>query len=212
MITKQESPHRIRQFKNALMMKLVIVEGGKGDPKDWSEHPFDRNPDFWEEFRHVVFNEEVTEADDDFLPDVYGDTYLRMNLALPKRGEPEPQCNRVTKRLRNANGLPIGKASDNPILDTRMYEVEYLDGEKYALSANVIAENMFAQIDEEGNIHVMMDKITDHWFDEATVKIHDDFVTTSSGTKCRRQTAQVVSMCIKWIDGNTTWVALNNIE
>ena len=24
----------------------VIVEGGKGNPKDWSEHPFDHDPDF----------------------------------------------------------------------------------------------------------------------------------------------------------------------
>ena len=51
-----------------------------------------------------------------------------------------------------------------------MYKVEYMDSKKYALSANLIAENMFAKIDEEGNRHVMMDKITDHRFDEATVK------------------------------------------
>ena len=86
------------------------------------------------------------------------------------RGEPDPQFARVTKRLRDANGLLIGNASDNPILDERMYKVEYMDSEKYALSANLIAENMFAKIDEEGNRHVMMDKITDHRFDEATVK------------------------------------------
>ena len=24
----------------------VIVEGGKGDPRDWNEHPFDSNPNF----------------------------------------------------------------------------------------------------------------------------------------------------------------------
>ena len=44
----------------------VIVEGGKGDPKDWREHTFDRKPDVQEEFSHVVSNEEVTEADNDF--------------------------------------------------------------------------------------------------------------------------------------------------
>ena len=80
-----------------------------------------------------------------------------MELALTKRGEPEPQFSCVAKRLRDANGLPIGKASDNPILDTSMYEVEYADGEKSALYASLIAENMFAQIDEEGNRHVLME-------------------------------------------------------
>ena len=52
---------------------------------------------------------------------------------------PESQFSHVTKRLRNANGLPIGKASDNPIFDTHMYKVEYSDGEKCALSAKLIA-------------------------------------------------------------------------
>ena len=62
-----------------------------------------------------------------------------MDLSLPKRGKPEPQLDRVTKCLRNANGLPIGKAGDNPILDTRMYEVEYADGKKSALFSNLIS-------------------------------------------------------------------------
>ena len=164
----------------------IIIEGGKGNPKDWSEHPFDQELDFQEEFSHVVSNEEVTEADDDFSPDVYDDTYISMDLALPKRGEPEPQFDWVTKRLCNANGLLIGKASDNPILDTRMSKVEYADGDKSTLSANLVAENMFTQIDEEENCPMLMDRITDHRFDEAAVKIQDAFVTTFSDTKCRR--------------------------
>ena len=48
-----------------------------------------------------------------------------MELALPKRGKPEPQFACVTKRLRNANGLPIGKGSDNPILDSRIQLCTY---------------------------------------------------------------------------------------
>ena len=46
----------------------VIVEGGKGKPEDWSEHIFGRDQYFQEESSHVVSNEEVTEADDDFSP------------------------------------------------------------------------------------------------------------------------------------------------
>ena len=61
-----------------------------------------------------------------------------MDLFLPKRGEPEPQFNRVAKRLCGANGLPIVKASDKPILDMCMYKVEYADGEKSALSAKLL--------------------------------------------------------------------------
>ena len=103
----------------------------------------------------------------------------------PKRGGPEPQYACISKHLNNANGLTIGKVSDNSILDTRMYNVEYADGKNSALSTNLITENMFKQIDKEGNYHIPMDKITDYRFDEAAVKSQDAFVTTSSGIKRR---------------------------
>ena len=135
-----------------------------------------------------------------------------MELDLPTRGEPDPQFACITKRLHDANGLPIGKASDNPILDTSMYEVEYADGEKSALSANLIGEKMFAQIYEEGNHHVLMDEINDYWFDEVAVRSQDALVTTSSDIKRRSQTMKEISLCIKWSYGNTTWVALKDIK
>ena len=122
----------------------VIVERGKGEPRDWSEHPFDSVPGFQEEFSHVVSNEEVINTDDESQLDVYDDTYLNMEVYLPKLGEPKPHLFHVTKRLHYANGIPVGKSSDKHILDTLMYKVEYVDGKKSALYANLIAENMFA--------------------------------------------------------------------
>ena len=67
------------------------------------------------------------------------------------QGGEQPEYSRVKKRLKDNQGRPIGIASDNPILDTRMYEVEYQDGHTGLLAANLIAENLFAQVDEEGN-------------------------------------------------------------
>ena len=126
--------------------------------------------------------------------------------------EPEPQFNHISKHLHNANGLPIGKVGENPILDTRKYKVEYSEEEKSDLYANLISENMFTHIDKEGNHHVLMDKITDHRFYEAAVKSQDAFGTTYSGTKYRMQTPQGVILCIKWRDGNKTWVALKDTK
>jgi hypothetical protein len=85
----------------------------------------------------------VPEADDYFTPDVFDNTYVNMELAIPRDGD-GPEFAKVTRRLRDKNGLLIGKANSNPILDTRMYEVEYTDGHKASLAANAIAENMFA--------------------------------------------------------------------
>ena len=71
-----------------------------------------------------------------------------MELYIPKRGEPDPQLACTTKRLNDTNDIPLRKASENPILDMHMYEVEYVDGKKSALSANLIAENIFTKIYE----------------------------------------------------------------
>jgi hypothetical protein len=94
---------------------------------------------------NIVNDPNVPEADDSFTPDVFGDTYLNMELAIPRDSD-GPEFAKVTKRLRDKDGLPIGKANDNRILDTRMYQVEYPDGHKASLAANAIAENMFAQV------------------------------------------------------------------
>ena len=112
-----------------------------------------------------------------------------MELALP-RDEPGPEFARVTKSLRNHNGLPIGTANQNPILDIRMYEVEYQDGQKAPLSANAIAQNMFAQVDEEGNRNILFQEIVDNRVDGKEIKQQDDFITTNTDTRRRRETMQ----------------------
>ena len=57
-----------------------------------------------------------------FTPEIMDDTYMNMEVALPLDTEgPDFAC--VTKRLKDANGLPIGTDNENPILNTRVYEV-----------------------------------------------------------------------------------------
>ena len=74
------------------------------------------------------------------------DKYISTEVILPTgdhmlRG-------RVTSRKRDANGNPVGRANTNPILDTRLYNVEFPDGHIAAYIANVIAKNMYTQVDE----------------------------------------------------------------
>ena len=57
-----------------------------------------------------------------FTPETMEDTYMNMEVALP-RNNGGPDFARFTKRLKGANGLPIGTANKNPISDTRVYEV-----------------------------------------------------------------------------------------
>ena len=73
------------------------------------------------------------------------------------RGGDRPELARVKKILKDTNVRPIGVANDNPILDYRMYEVEYNDGHTTSLSPNLIAENLFTQVDQAGNRFTILD-------------------------------------------------------
>ena len=71
----------------------------------------------------------IPEAENVFTPEIMHDTYMNMEVALPRDTE-GPDFARVTKHLKDANGLTIVTANENPILDTRVYKVEYVDGQK----------------------------------------------------------------------------------
>ena len=57
------------------------------------------------------------------------ETYVGMKISLPRDGE-GTEFFKVTKHLRDENGIPIDRKYDNPLLDTIVYEVEYLGGHK----------------------------------------------------------------------------------
>ena len=140
--------------------------------------------DFQSEFSKVFDNPGVKEADEEFTPNLY-DNYVNMELTLYQGGE-RPEFARVKKILKDTNGRQIGVANDNPILDSRMYEVEYRDGYVATMEANVIAENLFTQVDQEGNIFLLIESIIDTRTSNTKTLQQYAFVITKSGTKQRK--------------------------
>jgi len=114
--------------------------------------------------------------------------------------------------LRDANGIPIGVANDNPILDTRVYEGEYMDGRKASLAANAIATNTFAQIDDDGNRFVLLDSIVDHRTDGTELQHDDAFVTSRNGGRRRKMTTKGWEILLQWKDGSTTWEKMKDVK
>ena len=57
----------------------------------------------------------------------------------------------VKPRKRDNNGNPVGVSNYNPLLNTREYEVEFLDGSIDVLSSYTIAEAKYSQVDQDGN-------------------------------------------------------------
>ena len=202
-----------KKFDEGIHTKLKCgqrgFQGDKPNPEDWADM-IDSDEDFREEFERIFHDDTIPEADD-YTPEVLEDTYLNMEVALPRDDE-GPELARVTKRMRDANGIPIGTANDNPILDSRIYEVEYLDGHKASMAANSIAENLFSQIDDDGNRFVLLDDIVDHRVDGREVQPDDGLIVSPNGGQRRRETTKGWEILIQWKDGSTTWEAMKDVK
>ena len=85
-----------------------------------------------------------------------------MEIGLPCSGDNNLVYARVKGRALDSEGEPIGKESLNPITDTRLYEVKFVDGTMETVPANAIAENLLSQVDQEGHRQLLLDKIISH--------------------------------------------------
>ena len=69
------------------------------------------------------------------------DKLLSAQHMLLPRGE-GVEHGKVIGRKRDQDSHPIGHSNANPLLNTRVYEVEFQDGHIQAYLANTMAENM----------------------------------------------------------------------
>jgi hypothetical protein len=118
---------------------------------------------------------------------------------------------KVTGRKRGLDGVARGKASTNPILNTRTYNVEFKNGRSEEYTANVIAENMYAQCDEEGNQFIMLQDIVGHNTDGHAVERADMYIKVGSNRQIRK-TTKGWHLCVKWKDGTTSWERLADLK
>jgi hypothetical protein len=78
-------------------------------------------------------------------------------------------------------GKSLGRAHANPLFDTREYDVEFMDGTVEKYQANLIAENIYAQVDEEGCQYLLLQEITDHKSDAMAVPISNGMTRSANG-------------------------------
>ena len=63
----------------------------------------------------------------------------------------------------------MGNANVYPQLNTLMYEVEFPDGEIRLHTATVIADNLWSQVDPDGQCYVIFKSIINHHVDSSIV-------------------------------------------
>ena len=71
----------------------------------------------------------------------------------------------------NASGNVMGRVHTNLIMDTRMYQVEFVGGNVTELTTNVISESMYAQCNADGNEYLLLDVLVDYWKDNKAIPL-----------------------------------------
>jgi hypothetical protein len=115
------------------------------------------------------------------------DKYLNVELIM-NMGTNDERRGHVIKRTRGLDGKPIGRAHANPLFDTREYEIKFTDGTHKKYQANIIAENMYAQVNSEGNQYLLLQEITDHQSDNSAIPILEGTVHSANGSQKPKKT------------------------
>ena len=135
------------------------------------------------------------------------DEFLNALVKLPLAGE--TLNGRVVKRSKGPDGRPIGTKHKNPAFDTRKYIVELADGSLEEIQANIIAENIFAQVDSEGRSYELMHDISGHRVDTAIALKHGEGEFQShNGNIHRAKTTKGWELLVTWKNGGEEWVPL----
>ena len=95
----------------------------------------------------MVVKEE--QPDEDELDNEVINKYLNAELIFGI-GTNSKKWGHVIKHSWGLNNNPIGHVHSNPLFDTHEYKVEFTDGMTNKYQANIVAKNMYAQVDEEG--------------------------------------------------------------
>ena len=127
-------------------------------------------------------------------------------------GTNDEQHGCVVKRSWGLDGEPIGQSHNNPLFDTREYKVEFTDGSREKYQANIIMENMFAQVDSEGNQYLLLKEITNHKHDNSAIPISEGMVQSSNGTMKPKVTTRGWFLLVQWQDGSTSWEKLSDLK
>ena len=133
------------------------------------------------------------------MPEVK-DHYIGTEILLP-RGDDMTRGN-VGAYSHDANGNVMGRAHTYPILDTRMYQVEFAGGNITELTTFFTAEWMYVQCDADRNEYLLLGVLVDFCKDNKAVSFKEQQVSILGRPITWKTTAGWHIYC-QWKDGST---------
>jgi hypothetical protein len=127
-------------------------------------------------------------------------------------GTDNERWEQVVKCAKGIGGEPVGHAHANPFFNSREYEVEFTDGTIEQYAVNVIANIMYAQVDNEGNMIQLLDEIMDHKKDDMVIDVANGTVNLASGNVKPKISTKDWQLFVLWKDKLTSWVKLKDLK
>ena len=158
--------------------------------------------------RTIPENEAVDARGKPILQQSVTDMLIHAEVLLP-RGE-ELLAAKVIRRSMDDDGKVIGDYNAMPIFNTMLYDVEFPDGTIKPYAANVIADNIYDQVDSEGSNIVK--SIDDYRTDANAVSKEDQFVVDKNGRKHLRKTTAGWKLCVVLTNGASRWIPLKDLK
>ena len=139
------------------------------------------------------------------------DQYLNMELIMDV-GMNDEWCGWVIKCSRGLDGETVGHAHPDPLFDTCECEIEFTDGAIKKHVANIITENVFAQVDSEGDMHAIMEEITNHWKDDSAAPTWDGMIAQEGCLERPKIAAKGWELLVQWKDRSLSWEKLKDLK
>ena len=138
------------------------------------------------------------------------DTLINAEVLLPLNNEMKLAT--VKRRSTDIHGNPVGIHDTNPFLNTTTYDVEFPDSTVKHFGANIIAQNLYSQVDENGHSHRLLLSILDSKKDSTAIDKSDMYITTQSGQQRMRKSTVGWKLLIQWKDGSQEWIPLKILK
>ena len=113
-----------------------------------------------------------------------------MEIGLPRGSDGALEQATIKKRSLDSEGESIGKPNKYKILDSREYEVEFVNSDTEHFTANTIAENLLVEVDTEGQRQLLLDEIIDHRTLITDIPMSEGTSKTTHGTITKKRTTR----------------------
>ena len=122
------------------------------------------------------------------------------------------QVAKVALRILDEDVKLVGTYSENPMLNTLIYDVEFPDGATKPYAANMIAENIHNSVDSDGHLSIPFGEILNYCKTTNAVAISDSTAFGRNVRRYQRKTTAGWNLLIGMKDGSEQWYTLKYMK